>query len=77
MDLRRRKSGFPDRSLPEAGGWTDGIHENQKPRFSPRPKPDLRLLGHLVTAFHMIHPKYALVSQQNHARVIFVSTAGT
>ena len=38
-----------------------------QPRFSPkRPKPDLRLLGHLVSGFHMIHPKYALVSQQNH-----------
>ena len=64
MDLRRRKSGFPDRSLPRAAGF-DGWHSwNQKPRFSP--KPDLRLLGHLVSGFHMIHPKYALVSQQNH-----------
>ena len=63
MDLRRRKSGFPDRLLPEAG--FDGWHSwNQKPRFSP--KLDLRLLGHLVSGFHMIHPKYALVSQQNH-----------
>lgn len=40
-------------------------------KFSPKPKPDLRLLRHLVSGFHMIHPKYALVSQQNHCSCYF------
>ena len=44
--------------------YGSGIHAPKpKPRrFSPRPKHDLRLLEHLVSAFHMIHPKYALLS---------------
>ena len=43
-------------------------------KFSPKPtKADLRLLGHLVAGFHMIHPRYALVSQQNQCSCYFCS----
>ena len=59
--------------------YGSGIHAPKpKPRrFSPRPKHDLRLLEHLVSAFHMIHPKYALVSVDglfSHRWFIFLST---
>ena len=69
MDLRQGKSGFPDRLLLGAGG--SGPMAFIATEILTKAPPDLRLLGHLVSAFHMIHPKYALVSQQNHSSSYF------
>ena len=63
MDLRQGKSGFPDRSLPGAGG--SGPMAFIATEILTKTPPDLRLLGHLVSGFHRIRPKYALVSQKD------------
>ena len=63
MDLRQGKSGFPDRSLPAAGG--SGPMAFIATEILTKAPPDLRLLGHLVSGFHMIRLKHALVSQKD------------
>ena len=61
MDLRQGKSGFPDRLLLGAGG--SGPMAFIATEILTKAPPDLRLLGHLVSGFHMICLKHALVSQ--------------
>ena len=61
MDLRQGKSGFPDRLLLGAGG--SGPMAFIATEILTKAPPDLRLLRHLVSGFHMICLIHALVSQ--------------
>ena len=61
MDLRQGKSGFPDRSLLGAGG--SGPMAFIATEILTKAPPDLRLLGNLVSGFHRIRLKHALVSR--------------
>ena len=63
MDLRQGKSGFPDRSLLGAGG--SGPMAFIATEILTKAPPDLRLLGHLVSGFHRIRLKHALVSRKD------------
>ena len=73
MDLRQGKSGFPDRSLLGAGG--SGPMAFIATEILTKAPPDLRLLGHLVSGFHMIRLKQPSFRRQIFAPLICMLSA--